>query len=83
MKKPSKTDYATFLEEYPSYQDTSPLDQLRKREFNRLDRSGEVYVDYMGGCIWPKSLVSTHSTLLKGGLFGNTHSDSPWCVNFK
>jgi hypothetical protein len=71
-------EYKAFIAKYPSYKATSILDDLRKTDFERLDKSKEVYVDYMGGCLWPKSLVAKHAALLESGLFGNTHSDSPW-----
>lgn len=73
-----KSDYSSFIEKYPIYKETSVLDRLRKVEFERLEKANEVYVDYMGGCLWPKSLVSGHAAILESGLFGNTHSDSPW-----
>jgi hypothetical protein len=75
-----KASYALFLAQYPAYKDTSVLDRLRKDEYSRLDKAKEVYVDYMGGCLWPKGLVTGHASILESGLFGNTHSDSPWCV---
>ena len=71
------SSYASFLAQYPTYEDTSVLDHLRKEEYSRLDKAKEVYVDYMGGCLWPKRLVAGHASILKSGLFGNTHSDSP------
>lgn len=77
----SKPAYASFLAKYPTYKDTGALDKLRKDEFSRLEKANEVYVDYMGGCLWPKRLVEEHASLLKSGLFGNTHSDSPWYVH--
>jgi hypothetical protein len=73
-----KADYAAFIERYPVYKETSVLDRLRKSEFGRLEKAKEVYVDYMGGCLWPKGLVDDHASILSSGLFGNTHSDSPW-----
>jgi molybdenum cofactor sulfurtransferase len=75
-----KASYASFLAQYPAYKDTSALDRVRKDDYSRLDKAKEVYVDYMGGCLWPKGLVTGHASLLESGLFGNTHSDSPWSV---
>ena len=75
-----KAEFSSFVDRHPDYMQTTALDRLRDVEFARLDKSKEVYVDYMGGCLWPKSLVSNHADLLKAGLFGNTHSDSPWYV---
>jgi molybdenum cofactor sulfurtransferase len=73
-----KASYASFLTQYPVYKDTSILDRLRKDDYSRLDKAKEVYVDYMGGCLWPKGLVTSHASALSSGLFGNTHSDSLW-----
>jgi hypothetical protein len=73
-----KASYASFLAQYPAYKDTAILDRLRKDEFSRLDKAKEVYLDYMGGCLWPKVLVSRHASILKSGLFGDANSDSPW-----
>jgi hypothetical protein len=75
-----KNEFSAFLATNPTYEATAELDRLRKVDFARLERSNEVYVDYMGGCLWPESLVVEHAALLKDGLFGNTHSDSPWLV---
>lgn len=33
-------------------------------------------MDYMGGAIYPESLVQVHAEFLKGALLGNTHSES-------
>jgi molybdenum cofactor sulfurtransferase len=73
-----KSDYTAFVQKYPIYKETGILDSLRKAEFGRLEKAREVYVDYMGGCLWPKALVARHASVLASGLFGNTHSDSPW-----
>lgn len=75
-----KAEFASFLAKYPIYMETGALDRLRQSDFARLENAREVYVDYMGGCLWPKSLVSGHAAILEEGLFGNTHSDSPWYV---
>ncbi|MET0397812.1 MAG: aminotransferase class V-fold PLP-dependent enzyme [Longimicrobiaceae bacterium] len=51
--------------------------RLRAREFARLDALGQTYLDYTGGALYPESLVSRHAETLRGGVFGNPHSDSP------
>lgn len=68
--------YKAFLEAFPEYQLTSTLDDLRKNDFSRLDRTGETYVDYMGGAVYPESLVRMHTTFLMNNVLGNTHSVS-------
>ncbi|KAH9935189.1 PLP-dependent transferase [Epithele typhae] len=42
----------------------------------RLDRAGESYVDYMGGSLYPDSLVRVHAGFLQRNILGNTHSVS-------
>lgn len=87
-KHSQNTAYASFLSAYPEYNLTWTLDALRKSEFSRIDGGGgdgengrgreraETYVDYMGGAIYPESLVQVHAEFLKGALLGNTHSES-------
>jgi len=68
--------YQAFLKEFPEYQLTSTLDDLRESDFSRLDRVGETYVDYMGGALYPESLIRSHSAFLNDNVLGNTHSVS-------
>ncbi len=49
---------------------------LRAREFSRLDRSGEVYLDYTGSALYAESHVRTHLELLTDSVLGNPHSQS-------
>jgi hypothetical protein len=37
----------------------------------------EAYVDYMGGALYPASLISVHAEFLQSAVLGNTHSESP------
>ncbi|PIL33669.1 hypothetical protein GSI_04292 [Ganoderma sinense ZZ0214-1] len=68
--------YKAFLKEYPQYQLTWILDALRRTDFARLDRNGEAYVDYMGGSLYPESLIQVHASFLQRSILGNTHSVS-------
>jgi len=73
-----RTDpYQEFIARYPAYASTSALDELRAREFSRLDRLGHVYLDYTGGALYPDALVKGHAELLLGGVYGNPHSTNP------
>ena len=76
VKGDSATAYKSFLRQHPEYKLTWLLDSLRKSDFKRLEKSGEVYVDYMGGSLYPESLVRMHSTFLQENVLGNTHSAS-------
>jgi len=68
--------YSAFLKAFPEYQLTSPLDDLRRSDFSRLDRTGETYVDYMGGALYPESLIRRYTAFLNNNVLGNTHSVS-------
>ncbi len=53
------------------------FNELRKAEYARLDKHRQVYLDYTGGNIFPKSLLDKHCELLQESVFGNPHSDNP------
>lgn len=58
------------------------IDTLISTDYTRLKDQNQVYLDYMGGCLLPESLVTSHADFLKSHILGNTHSDSPRCVYF-
>ncbi|MCB0114511.1 MAG: aminotransferase class V-fold PLP-dependent enzyme, partial [Caldilineaceae bacterium] len=68
---------AEFLRKYPSYAQTQVLDDLRMREFARLDRQGHVYLDYTGGGLYAERQLAQHMQMLQEGVFGNPHSHNP------
>src|SRR5690242_18771204 len=53
------------------------FEELRALEYARLDRSGEVYLDYTGGGLYAESQLREHLDLLGGAVFGNPHSSNP------
>jgi len=55
---------------------SSPFADLRAREFSRLDRSGEAYLDYTGSALYAESHVRCHLELLAESVLGNPHSQS-------
>ena len=73
--------YKAFLKAYPEYRLTWIIDKLRQTDFARLDRTGETYVDYMGGAMYPESLIRAHTMFLNQNVLGNTHSVSNRYVN--
>ena len=81
-KQAFKLALREFEEQNPDYV-SDELAALRSTEFSRLKSSGTIYVDYMGGSLYPESLVSRHLDILKAGVFGNTHSDSPTYTSFR
>ena len=69
--------FQEFLKAHPAFESTRVLDELRRTEYGRLDRLGQVFLDYTGGGLYADSQIREFSELLEGGIFGNPHSDSP------
>ncbi len=69
--------YTDFIRKYPTYENTKPLDDLRARDYTRLDRGGHIYLDYTGGGIYAESQVRQHQALLLEHTYGNPHSTNP------
>src|SRR5260221_13037586 len=72
--------YIRFLEQYPSYANTTLLDTLRATEYRRLDEQGQVYLDYTGGSLCAAARLEKHFHLLRLGIFGNPQSANPTSV---
>ncbi len=69
--------YADFIQSYPLYDTTHDIDELRQCEYSRLDRLGQVYLDYTGGGLYAESQIHRHHALLDQNVFGNPHSSNP------
>ncbi len=52
------------------------LDDLRRREYGRLDATATVYLDYTGGGLASDSQISAHADYLRHCVLGNPHSAS-------
>jgi len=61
----------------PAYAATSAIDELRARDYARLDAQDHVYLDYTAGSLYATSQIDRHAALLRDGLFGNPHSGNP------
>ncbi|MEV8374969.1 aminotransferase class V-fold PLP-dependent enzyme [Kribbella sp. NPDC056861] len=57
--------------------ETTILADLRHGEFGFLDGTGQVYLDYTGAALAPRSLVQAAADRIIDGYFGNPHSESP------
>ncbi len=68
--------FAEFARRWPSYV-SALLDADRSADFARLDRQGDVYLDYTGAGLYPESLVRAHADQLMAHAFGNPHSTNP------
>jgi len=71
------TEFETFLQKYPTYKQTEKIDDLRKKEYARLDDAEHVYLDYTGGGIYAESQIQKHHQLLSRNVYGNPHSENP------
>lgn len=77
MRVRDEAAFSRFVQAYPAYAGTSALDDLRAREYARLDEQGQVYLDYTGGSLYAESQLRDHMALLQRGVFGNPHSSNP------
>lgn len=50
------------------------FDELRRREFARLEAQHVAYLDYVGSALYAESHLAAHRALLAEGVFGNPHS---------
>jgi selenocysteine lyase/cysteine desulfurase len=66
-----------FLAAYPDYATTSRLDDLRAAEYSYLDAGAHTYLDYTGAGLAADAQLRAHAKRLRGGCFGNPHSESP------
>lgn len=53
------------------------FNDLRAKEFNRLDAENQVYLDFTGGNLYADSQLKKHFEMLQSGVFGNPHSTNP------
>jgi len=65
-----------FQQRYPAYARTAALDDMRARDYARLDATGQIYLDYTGGCLYGESQLARHRDLLADAVFGNPHSQN-------
>src|SRR5215469_15660232 len=65
-----------FERRYPAYAHTAVLDDMRARDYTRLDATGQVYLDYTGGGLYAESQLARHQELLVRTVFGNPHSEN-------
>jgi len=70
-------EFEIFLQKYPAYKNTQSIDDLRKKEYSRLDAGEHVYLDYTGGGIYAESQIQKHQQLLSENVYGNPHSSNP------
>lgn len=69
--------FETFIRQFPDYQNTSLIDDLRRTDYGILDQQGHIYLDYTGGGLFAASQLRQHQALLSAHVFGNPHSYNP------
>ena len=74
---PSDHDCEAFLAAFPGYRATARIDLLRRTDYERLDRLGQVYLDYTGAGLYAASQVERHRDFLLNRVLGNPHSENP------
>ena len=70
-------EYADFVQKYPTYDKTHDIDELRDRDYARLNRTGQIYLDYTGGGLYANSQMRLHQQMLVEHVYGNPHSCNP------
>ncbi len=73
----SSADYEAFVVRHPEYLTAGDIAALRGSEFSRLDRAGQVYLDYTGAGLYGASQLRQHFELLSEVVLGNPHSENP------
>lgn len=69
--------YQSFIQKFPAYLTTTSLDDLRQRDYSRLDANCHVYLDYTGSGLYAESQVAKHMQMLTSEVYGNPHSSNP------
>lgn len=72
-----ENSYSEFIRKYPGYEETGHIDQIRARDYGRLDSLGQIYLDYTGAGLYADSQVIKHQKILLENVFGNPHSTNP------
>ena len=69
--------FRDFLRDHATFASTTALDDMRAREYARLDDASHIYLDYTGGGLYADSQLRAHMDLLRENVFGNPHSVNP------
>ena len=74
VREPGAMSSATAPGDSPD-DDRRFFEELRAREFARLDRAGVAYLDFTGSALYPQHLVAEHAAYLRDAVLGNPHSE--------
>ncbi len=56
---------------------TAFFEDLRAKEYSRLDKTNQTYLDFTGGNLYAISQLEEHRKMLEENVFGNPHSSNP------
>lgn len=59
-----------------AYDARTIFDDLREREYARLDADNQVYLDYTGSALYSERQVASHAERLRKSVLGNPHSEN-------
>src|SRR5215467_11694245 len=71
--EPLEVALTAFQKQYPTFDTTRVLDELRATEYARLDRQQHVYLDYTGGGLYAECQLCDYFYLINDKVFGNPH----------
>ena len=74
---PLEEALVAFRQQYPTFDTTRVLDELRITDYARLDTHNQVYLDYTVGGLYAERQLREYMELLSGNVFGNPHSTNP------
>ena len=58
------------------YKDCGVFEELRAREYSRLDADNQAYLDFTGSALYAEWQITAHAERLKRTVLGNPHSES-------
>jgi selenocysteine lyase/cysteine desulfurase len=59
-----------------AYDERTFFDDLRDREYARLDADNQAYLDFTGSALYSDSQITRHSERLRRSVLGNPHSEN-------
>jgi len=59
-----------------AYDERTLFDELREKEFARLDADNQAYLDFTGSGLYAERQITAHAERLKRSVFGNPHSEN-------
>jgi len=59
-----------------AYDERTVFDDLREREYSRLDADNQVYLDFTGSALYAETQIAAHTQRLRRSVLGNPHSEN-------